>query len=277
MNQSSGIFPPIVKNLLIINGLFFLATYTFQTSFGIDLAQILGLHYWGAENFSAYQFFTYLFMHGGMQHLFFNMFALWMFGRVIENVWGPKRFLKYYLITGVGAALIHYIVIYVEIQPVISIIQSHIDNPDYLKIKGFIESPDFIMPKDFRSETSSFIREFNNLHNENPDKALLMSVDYITRYREAFLNSQIVVGASGAVYGILLAFGMMFPNALLYLFFAIPVKAKYVVIGFGVFELVSGITSNSNVAHFAHLGGMLFGFILIWYWKKQDSNKNQWN
>jgi len=116
------VLPPVVKNLLIINALFFLATIAFQKVYNIDLADYLGLHYFGAEKFSPYQFITYMFMHGNFSHILFNMFALWMFGNVLENYWGPKRFLIYFIVTGIGAALVHYIVFYFEISPVLSAI-----------------------------------------------------------------------------------------------------------------------------------------------------------
>ncbi len=265
------ILPPVVKNLLIINGLFFLATVALDSSFGINLIEILGLHYFAAEKFEPYQFITYMFMHGGLMHIFFNMFALWMFGNALENVWGPKRFLIYYFVTGIGAAIVHYVVFYFQISPVLHAINSFLDNPSNEAVTRFFSSDNLVIgSNEIRDMVNNFTREYNSIVDTNPHKALQLSIDFMTNYREAFLNAPVVVGASGAVFGILLAFGMMFPNALIYLYFAIPIKAKYFVILYGAIELFSGIyNTGSNVAHFAHLGGMLFGYLLLMYWKRR--------
>lgn len=220
--------PEVVKNLLILNGLFFLATVSLS-NLGIDLVKILGLHQFQSTDFRPHQLITHLFMHGNFTHLFFNMFALWMFGKILENVWGSKRFLIYYMITGIGAASIHLLISQYQI---ISI--------------------------------SNQIPEMVNLAIEgryNP------SIPISKKLTQLIITP--TVGASGAVFGLLLAFGMLFPNALLYLYFAIPIKAKYFVIGYGLIELYAGISNNpaDNVAHFAHLGGMIFGLFLIKYWK----------
>ena len=216
--QGFSILPLVVKNLLIINVIFFLATWAAEAVYHIDLSDYLGLHYIGASEFRPYQFVTYMFMHGGFAHLFFNMFALWMFGNSIENVWGPKRFLIFYFVCGIGAGLTQELVQYIQLSDII-------ENYQYVKING-------------RS----------------------IPVD-------EYLNMLTTVGASGAVYGILLAFGMMWPNSRIYIYFAIPIKAKWFVIIYGLIELFSGFSSVDNVAHFAHVGGMLFGFLLIMYWR----------
>ena len=207
--------PPVVKNLLILNVLFFLADISLQTR-GIDLTQWLGLHYITAQDFYPWQFITYMFMHGNFSHLFFNMFALWMFGYALENYWGSKRFLVYYLITGVGAALIQTGVLALE-------------------IRGMTQG----------------LPPFAAQH---------------------YINQIVTVGASGAIYGILLAFGMCFPNVPIFLYFFFPIKAKWFVIIYGVIELFAGIGGTAaGVAHFAHLGGMIFGLLLILYWRKHGS------
>ncbi|MCB0805846.1 MAG: rhomboid family intramembrane serine protease [Bacteroidales bacterium] len=266
-----NILPPVVKNLIIINGLFFLATIALGSSSGVDLVEILGLHYFAAEKFAPYQFITYMFMHGGLMHIFFNMFALWMFGNALENIWGPKRFLIYYFITGIGAALTHYIVFYFEISPVLEAINSYLDNPSHEALTRFLDSQSFQLGNfEMRDAFNQFRDRYNDLINTNPTKALQLSVDYMSEYKIQFLNAPVVVGASGAVFGILLAFGMIFPNTLIYVYFAIPVKAKYFVMIYGAIELFSGIyDKGSNVAHFAHLGGMVFGYFLLIYWKKR--------
>ena len=224
--------PVVVKNLLIINGLLFLATISLS-NLGIDLVKIFGLHQFQSNDFRPHQIITHLFMHGSFTHLFFNMFALWMFGKILENIWGQKKFLIYYMITGIGAAAIH--LIFCQYQII-------------------------------------------NISNQIPD---LVNIAIEGKYNPSIpiskkLTQLIItptVGASGAVFGLLLAFGMLFPNALLYLYFAIPIKAKYFVIGYGLIELYAGISNNpaDNVAHFAHLGGMIFGYFLIKYWKKDTS------
>ncbi len=279
MNQESfrpggwSLLPPVIKNLLILNGIFFLATITFQNAFNLDLIDVLGLHYFAAEKFAPYQFITYMFMHGGFTHILFNMFALWMFGRVLENVWGPKRFLTYYFVTGIGAALVHYVVFYFEIMPVLDAINKFQNDPSIPAFKEFINSNNFqVISYEIQNQFNSFRNEFNAVVAENERKALQLAIDYMASYKTAFLNGPVVVGASGAVFGILLAFGMLFPNAVLYIYFALPIKAKYFVIIYGLIELYSGFAdTGGNVAHFAHLGGMLFGFIMLKYWKKRNN------
>ncbi len=216
--------PTITKNLIIINVLFFFGGIV-ASSYGIDLADYLGLHFFMAENFNAVQLFSYMFMHGGFTHLFFNMFAVWMFGRILEQAWGPKRFLLYYILCGVGAGII---------QEVVQLIQ-------------------------YETQLSAY-------DSVNTGTAIIPMSEY--------LNMMTTVGASGSVYAILLAFGMTFPNQQLFIFpLPLPIKAKYFVMGYALIELYSGFANNpnDNVAHFAHLGGMIFGFILIMYWKKKNN------
>lgn len=231
--------PMVVKNLIIINALFFLGSMALD-SMGIDVTRHLAIFYPESKLFRPWQLVTYMFMHANFTHILFNMFALWMFGNTLENVWGPKRFLNYFLITGIGAALIHALVSFIRLKSI------GVDLP-----------PDM----------------YSQVYNEGYD--LLRSRQNWVDARGAFneiLNIP-TVGASGAVFGILLAFGMMFPNSLIYVFFAIPIKAKYFVIIYGVIELVSGISNRAgdNVAHFAHLGGMIFGYLVIMYWKKKGT------
>ena len=238
IRQQFSHLPEVVKNLLIINGLFFLATWTLQNQ-GIDLTKMFALHQFQSPDFRPHQLITHMFMHGGFTHLLFNMFALWMFGKTLENMWGGKRFLTYYMITGFGAALIY--VGYIQLQ--IANITAEL-NPELI---------------------NQVINATNNTKiSAEPSQFLSMQKLYN-------LINVPMVGASGAVYGLLLAFGMLFPNSLIYLYFAIPVKAKYFVGGLGILALISGIGNNpgDNIAHFAHLGGMIFGIILLKYWKKK--------
>lgn len=265
-----NILPLVVKNLLIINGLFFLATFAFDSAFDINFYRIFGLHMPLSDNFSPYQFVTYMFMHGGFTHLLFNMFALWMFGNVLENVWGPKRFLVYYFITGFGAAIIHYLILYWQMLPALNMVNEFLSNPNHEILKSFIESDNFKIVSE--SKFRQFLSQYNSIIESSPREALNLAIQFMSEYKTDLLNAPVVVGASGAVFGILLAFGVMFPNTMIYVFFAIPVKAKYFVMIYGAMELYFGLTSHGNIAHFAHLGGMLFGLLLLLYWKKRKGN-----
>ncbi len=272
--QGFRLLTPVVKNLLIINGLMFLATVALQNAYGYDLTDVLGLHYFGAQKFAPYQLITYMFMHGGVSHIVFNMFALWMFGNILENVWGSRRFLIYYLITGVGAALVHYMIFYFEFNPVVQALNDIINHPTLSNLQSFGNSVgQGISP--YSGDLYVRFQEFNGTLRRlayNPDnQALIESAKgFVIDYKEFLLNKPVVIGASGAVFGILLAFGMLFPNTMLYVYFFFPVKAKWFVLFYGLLELYLGFTqTNSNVAHFAHLGGMIFGFFLIKYWKRK--------
>lgn len=279
-----GILPPVVKNLIIINVLFFLATLGLGNAMQIDLVEKLGLHYFAAQEFQPYQFITYMFMHGSFSHIFLNMLALWMFGSVLEQEWGPKKFLIYYFITGIGAALVHYIIFYFQISPVLHEMEVFLNQPDINNLIQFTSNHQFGI-QDNSGEMNVLFEQFKqnfNILQQNPSntEAMQGAVNFVSQYREHFLNQPVVVGASGSVYGLLLAFGMLFPNSLIYLYFFIPMKAKYFVVIFGIFELLSGVfDTGGNVAHFAHLGGMLFGFFVILYWRnKAKRNRfNQWS
>ncbi|MDR1723589.1 MAG: rhomboid family intramembrane serine protease [Tannerella sp.] len=232
--------PNVTKNIIIINVLLWLAT-VFMTK--LDLIDHLGLYYPASEDFRPWQIITYMFMHGSLAHIFFNMFAVYMFGRVLENIWGQKRFLTYYLVTGIGAGLIQLLVAYFRVHS----IEAQL-------------SPDLINM--VHDEGGAILKEGKNY------------VDPLLKQLNLAIHSS-TVGASGAVFGILLAFGMLFPNIDLFIIpLPFPVKAKYVVIGYGLIELFAGIANFSfdNVAHFAHLGGMLFGIFFVLYWKKKDSD-----
>ena len=262
-----SLLPPVVKNLLIINGLFYLATVSFQTAFGIDLVDILGLHYFASDLFRPYQFVSYMFLHGSFPHVMMNMFALWMFGYLLENVWGGKRFLTYYMITGIGAGLVQTFINWLDISSIQAAASTYAANPG---IDGFIVFVKRHYPVYYEAEGTlrSFISEWSMAKNSPGYSA--QSLQYISQLLKLQMDVP-TVGASGAVYGILLAFGMMFPNMLVYVYFLFPVKAKWIVIAYGALELYSGISNSpgDNVAHFAHLGGMIFGFFLIIYWKKK--------
>jgi membrane associated rhomboid family serine protease len=233
--------PAVTKNLIIINTLFWLATVIMIK---LNLTEMLGLHYPGSGGFRLYQIITYMFMHGSLIHLFFNMFAVYMFGRLLESVWGSKRFLTYFMITGIGAGLINILVAYIRIKA------AEVDlSPDAIA-EIYRDGYDII--KQGMNYTDPAMGQLNRLINTA------------------------TVGASGSVFGILLAIGMLFPNLSLYIIpIPFPVKAKYFVIGYAAIELFAGFAEirGDNVAHFAHLGGMLFGLVLILYWRKREKDK----
>ena len=252
---------PIVKNLLIINVLLFLATFVFGYQFRFDLTKYLALYYPGSEHFQPYQFVTHMFMHGGWAHIFFNMYALWMFGSVIENSWGGKRFLFYYLFTGLGAAALHTLVNYLVYSGMASQITAFQNTPSPELFKQFVES--------YKSNFNQNVYDFINRWSMSPGNSVYIdeALKTVHHIYQSTINIP-TVGASGAVYGILLAFGMMYPNAQLMLIIPpIPIKAKWLVVGLAGVALVLGfMQQGSHIAHFAHLGGMLFGYILIRYW-----------
>jgi len=268
--------PPVVKNLLIINTLFFLAMMSLEKT-GIDLTAILGLHYPGATDFKVWQIISYMFMHGGFAHILFNMFALWMFGSVLENVWGPKKFLSFYMITGIGAGITYIIWIHFVISPQLTLINNVIAGPTIDNLSALVSQHRFVVSQYSGAIWSDFIQFKDSVNafqlNQQNHLAAQKIVTFLSEYRAYFLNQHVVVGASGAIFGLLLAFGMMFPNSLIYVYFAIPVKAKWFVLLYGAMELFSGVYNRpgDNVAHFAHLGGMLFGFLIIMYWKKKGT------
>jgi membrane associated rhomboid family serine protease len=230
--------PPVVKNIIMINIVMLLLYYVVNSVFDIDLNSKLGLYFPVSNSFKPYQILSHMFMHGGIWHLFFNMYALYIFGQVLESVWGPKRFFIYYMVCGLGAALVHETVIAFEYRS----IMNHI-SPDQLQI--------------VLNDGAAYFKE-GKVFTDNVMKDL-----------QLLLNTP-TVGASGAIFGVLLAFGVLFPNTQLMLIFPpIPIRAKYFVLFYGGLELWLAFTQpGSNIAHAAHLGGMLFGYILIKYWQK---------
>lgn len=234
---------------------------------------MLGLHYPASEYFNPIQVVSHLFMHGGLTHLFFNMFALYMFGRVLESVWGPKRFLIFYFVTGLGAATLHTFVNYIEIAPMAKAIDAFYNTPSPDAFSAFVNKFQGSIGRMGFPESS--VMEFAAQWFDNPGNSSyeMEAMSFMDKLLQSRMNIP-TVGASGAVFGVLLGFGMLFPNTQLMLLFPpIPIKAKYFVIGYGVLELVLGLSnSGGNIAHFAHLGGMIFGFFLIRYWNKGRNN-----
>ena len=209
--------PPVVKNLIVINVLMYLIT----AITGNFMYENFALFYFKSPFFKPYQLVTHMFMHGGFTHILFNMYTLYIFGCVLERVWGSQKFLFYYFVTGIGAALLHMGVM-------------------YLQLRGYIA--------DFNA---------GDMFAQSSIQSILVTP---------------TVGASGAIYGLLLAYGMLFPDNIMHLIFPpVALKAKWFVIIFGALELLLGLSGRGgNVAHFAHLGGMIFGFFLILYWKKNN-------
>lgn len=238
--------PDVVKNLLILNVLMFLAKFLMNSK-GINLDHVLGMHYVGSNAFEPYQTVTYMFMHGGAMHLFFNMFALVIFGSALERVWGPKRFFIFYIVTGLGALLVHVLVAYFRMEDILAAYSAE----EQAQLIELVKGQGLEYLKSGQNDAQEPLSTLNEIYNIP------------------------MVGASGAIFGLLLAFAMYFPNTeLMLLFPPIPIKAKYFVGIYVVLELYLGYSQNGgdNVAHFAHLGGALFGFILVMIWKKNRSN-----
>jgi len=230
------ILPPVIKNLLIINVIVFLATVVLKNLQIIDLDYYLGLFHWNSPLFKPWQPITHMFMHGDISHLFFNMFALWMFGNVIENVLGSKRFILFYLVCGLGAAAC------------------------YLGV--------------FSWEHATAISWFNQLDAGTQEQLVMRAVSDGMAPADVVPMVIPMMGASGAIYALLFAFGYLFPNMMIYIYFLFPLKAKYFVAIYAIIELLAGLRSSpgDNVAHFAHLGGMLFAFILLRVWNRNNRN-----
>lgn len=238
-------WPPVTKNIIIINVLIWLVEVLMPNFAENGLLRYCGLHFVGSSEFNVAQIFTYMFLHDdrSFMHIFFNMFSLYMFGLILERVWGSKRFLFYYILCGVGAAVVQELVWW------------------------FTWENDYI----------SGIARLNGMTFDTMEQLVRQSIaSGSTKFIEgmtAMQNSLLTIGASGAIFGILLAFAFVFPNMPLYLFFIpIPIKAKYMVAGYAVIEFFLGVGRTADsVAHFAHLGGMIFGLIVLLYWRKKGT------
>lgn len=273
MNYSSGRWSitPAVKNLLIINVLVFFAANVFEGSLGIDFNKTFGLHYYLADSFGVWQFVTFMFLHSGFSHVFFNMFAVYMFGRIIEQVWGTQKFLIYYFVTGIGSGIIQEVALYFDINPFIEAVDNLLSETTLENLQNFFYNEGAAFSSESAVALKSFITEYNSLCNTDLESATSLARKFLIEYQAMFIEAHVTIGASGAVFGVLLAFGMLFPNMVIMLLFPpIPIKAKYFVMAYGLLELFQGIANFSydNVAHWAHLGGMLFGFFLIRHWRQ---------
>ena len=246
---------PTVKQLLIINVLFFLGTQIV----GEPAYQFLAMFFPENQNFQGWQVISHMFMHGGVMHIAFNMFALYSFGSALEHFWGGRKFLFFYISCGLGAALLHTGINYYYFNEALDVITAH----------GF---------------TKQDVVALLNQGKINTQWQEILTVTQFNNFTSAF--SGVMVGASGAIYGTVVAFAFMFPNAeLSLLFIPIPIKAKYFVPGLVLIDLYLGVSGQSlfggsgggGIAHFAHVGGALFGFLIMWYWKKNQFNDNRWN
>ena len=239
----------IVKHLIIINVIFFIASIVL----GELMYDLFAMHYPNNSDFILWQPVTHMFMHGDITHILFNMFGLWMFGTPLEQMWGKQKFVFFYLSAGFGAVLIQTIVYHYDVMSVTQIL---IDN-------GLTNSDVDAFYKTGRLNTS-----------------IIQSVGEDRLYSGIQSFKAVMVGASGALYGILVAFAMLFPNVQLMLLFPpIPIKAKFFVPLLILFDLFFGFTSYSvgPIAHFAHIGGAVTGFLMMWYWKKNQFNNRRWN
>ena len=221
----SQVIPPVIKNLIIVNVIVFLIQWTMKRTGSTFIEDFFALHDIRSYFFKPHQVVTYMFLHGGFMHIFWNMLILWMFGSILENYWGPRRFLTFYVVCGIGAAILHLLVLYHELTP----LWQELSNYPIHEQLSFTQAPN------------------------SP------------------LNTA-TLGASGAIFGCMVAFGLLFPNSLIYIYALIPIKAKWAVLAYVCFELFLGIqnTAGDNVAHWAHLGGGLVGLLLVFYWRKTD-------
>jgi len=239
----------LIKHLVIINVIFFFSTFIF----GNIVYDLFALHYFENEKFEYWQLLSHMFMHGNINHILFNMFGLWMFGSPLEKMWGKNKFLFFYISAGLGAAALQMIMYYVQ----------------------FSSISDQIIQLGYGTDS------LNKLLNEGLYDPRILEVvnesdliDLIKNYNSS------MVGASGAIYGILVAFALIFPNSELFiLFLPFPIKAKFLVPILILGDIFFGFSSYSvgPIAHFAHIGGALTGFLIMWYWKRNQFNKNRWD
>ena len=247
MNNILGNMPPVVKNLLLLNVIMFIITQIGEMQ-GIPMTRLLGGYVFNSPNFEPYQIVTHFFMHGGFFHILFNMFALVIFGSALEQVWGPKRFFIFYIATALGAFFLHQLVGYIEVRQI----------EEQLMAAGYNDL--YSLQDKIAELQKGYIQSFDVIQGTNG-----LVQDYMAGI------STPVVGASGAVYGVLVGFGYLFPNTKLMLLFPpIPIKAKWLVtimVGIAVYNSFQN-NPGDNVAHLAHLGGALVGFIIVLFWQK---------
>jgi membrane associated rhomboid family serine protease len=286
--QALQALPIVVKNIIIINVIVFFATIVLGTK-GIDLGDYLALHSFnsvdadGGHLFRPWQLISHLFMHGGnmfgtnvdyeggFMHLFGNMFGLWMFGSILEQQWGAKRFLNFYIICGIGAGLAHLLILNYEHSIVINAIEEYVKAPTWDMYNALLNKN--ISTQNGYSGIDQLM-QLRQAWSNDPSKTLF-ATESVHLLKDGYLKSVVnetSVGASGAIYGILGAFAYLFPNTYLYIYFLFPVKVKYAIALYAIYELYSGIghSAGDNIAHFAHLGGMVVGLLIVIFWNKTN-------
>ncbi len=262
------ILPLTIKNLLIVNVLFFLAQNTIGKSSFINLEDILALHHVKSPLFKPWQLITHMFLHGGLMHLFGNMFALWMFGSILENLWGPKRFLTFYFICGIGAALLHLGFLWYDYHPLLQDFMVVKNHPTPEIVYNFYQKYSLFADREAADVINSYLRE--------PQNSLYMekAISYISDLTNAAISTP-TLGASGAVFGVLAAFVYLFPNTNIYLYFLFPIKAKWLGLAYFGMEIFYAIQNSAgdNVARWAHIGGGIVGFLLVVTWNKNNRKR----
>jgi membrane associated rhomboid family serine protease len=267
--SGSGIsLPPVVKNIIIINVIVFVATQLSQYALNSDfMIRHLALFPIRSPLFEPHQIVTHMFMHANLMHIFFNMFAVFMFGRILEQLWGSKKLLIFYTVTGLGAAFVHLTVNYFQMSHMMDLASQFNSNPSYTLFNQIVNK---YSPGGTSNQVVSFMQQWFY----KPDDLSFVPQAKLVVQNIVTSNMMIpTIGASGAVFGLLIAFAMMFPDVeLMLIFLPIPIKAKYFVPFYALAELFFGVAGfkGDNIAHFAHLGGALFGFILVKLWKRNQ-------
>jgi len=271
-----NVLPTVIKNLMIINGLVLLAQYTGELWGQADwMNNFFALHNVQSEYFKPHQLITHMFMHGDFFHFFFNMFALWMFGNMLENLWGSKRFLFFYVVCGLGAAAMHLASLSIDAHFLHQQVSGFLSRTTPSELDVFINEHPRLYSQNFFNDQKLSLPDFQTLLNQWPsypsDEMYVAKAREYVKSFEIFSINIPTLGASGAVFGALAAFGYLFPNTYIYIYFFFPIKAKWFVILYAAAELWMGVrNSGGNVAHFAHLGGALIGFLLVVYWNKKN-------
>lgn len=263
------VLPLVIKNLVIINVLIFLLEEVLRSR-GLKegLNELFALHHFQSPFFKPHQLITHMFMHHDWGHLFFNMFALWMFGSVLENYWGPKRFLAFYILCGLGAALFHEGVLAYQFNSLINDAEAFRLNPTAANFVDFYNN--HIRGEIF--DYNGVARSIADNWIADPSKSYIYLESALEQIQDQIMvmNYSATVGASGAVFGCLAAFAYLFPNSYIYIYFLFPMKVKWFVLIYAAIELIAAFQNDAgdNVAHWAHLGGALVGFLIVIYWNK---------
>ncbi len=257
--------PTVIKNLLIINGLVFLAQNTIGKGGLIDFENLFGLHHIKSPLFQPWQLVTHLFLHGDIWHIIYNMFALWMLGSILENVWGPKRFLTFYLLCGIGAGVIQLVSLWYQYHDLLNQFVAIKNSPNIGNVTAFYNQYGL-------SGDAESVGIFQNyVADPASSSATSLVIHYISSFTNAVISNP-TIGASGAVFGVLAAFIYLFPNTSFYLYFVFPIKAKWIGLFYFASEIFSAFRNSptDNIAHWAHLGGGLVGFLLVLTWNKKN-------